>query len=146
MSSDQRWELSTPQVVADTIDGEVVAVDLGRGSYYSLRGSGAAAWELLVGGWTVAEAAAELARRYDAPAETVESEVGRLAAELAEEGLLRLGAGNPGDLLEGVLVGGGAFEAPVREKFTDMEDLLLLDPVHDVDALGWPHPVPGPER
>lgn len=25
------------------------------------------------------------------------------------------------------------------EKFTDMEDLLLLDPIHEVDvAAGWP--------
>jgi hypothetical protein len=29
----------------------------------------------------------------------------------------------------------------VFERFTDMGDLLLLDPVHDVeDEKGWPHP------
>jgi hypothetical protein len=35
-----------------------------------------------------------------------------------------------------------AFEPPLLEKFTDMEDLLLLDPVHEVDGRGWPHPAP----
>ena len=25
-------------------------------------------------------------------------------------------------------------------KYTDMRDMLLLDPVHDVEAAGWPVP------
>ena len=28
---------------------------------------------------------------------------------------------------------------PVLEKFTDMQDLILLDPVHEVSERGWPH-------
>ena len=32
----------------------------------------------------------------------------------------------------------GPFTAPVVEKYTDMAELILLDPVHDVSALGWP--------
>ena len=31
-----------------------------------------------------------------------------------------------------------AYEHPVLQKYTDMEDLLLLDPIHDVDEAGWP--------
>ncbi len=31
-----------------------------------------------------------------------------------------------------------AFEAPVLESYSDMQDLLLLDPIHDVDDAGWP--------
>jgi hypothetical protein len=35
------------------------------------------------------------------------------------------------------------FESPTLAKFTDMEDLLLLDPVHEVSPdQGWPHPAP----
>jgi hypothetical protein len=30
------------------------------------------------------------------------------------------------------------FAQPVLNKFTDVEDLLMLDPIHDVDAAGWP--------
>ena len=32
----------------------------------------------------------------------------------------------------------GPFTVPGFEKFTDMQDLLLLDPIHDVDETGWP--------
>jgi hypothetical protein len=30
------------------------------------------------------------------------------------------------------------FEPPVLEQYTDMQDLLLLDPIHEVDEQGWP--------
>ena len=30
------------------------------------------------------------------------------------------------------------FEEPKLEKYSDMEDLLLLDPIHDVEDEGWP--------
>jgi len=35
------------------------------------------------------------------------------------------------------------FQMPVVERYTDMADLLLLDPIHDVNAEGWPHPASG---
>ena len=33
----------------------------------------------------------------------------------------------------------GPFVPPTLEKYTDMQDLVLLDPVHEVDERGWPH-------
>jgi hypothetical protein len=30
------------------------------------------------------------------------------------------------------------FDEPVLEKFEDMQDLILLDPVFEVDEAGWP--------
>jgi hypothetical protein len=36
------------------------------------------------------------------------------------------------------------FVRPVLERYTDMQELLLLDPIHDVDETGWPRrKVPG---
>ena len=32
------------------------------------------------------------------------------------------------------------YEKPKIETFSDMKDLLLLDPIHDVDETGWPSP------
>ena len=33
----------------------------------------------------------------------------------------------------------GPFEPPTFETYTDMQYFLLLDPIHDVEAAGWPH-------
>jgi hypothetical protein len=33
----------------------------------------------------------------------------------------------------------GAYEAPKLSAYTDMQELLLLDPIHEVDESGWPN-------
>ena len=33
-----------------------------------------------------------------------------------------------------------AFEPPRLERYTDMKDYFLLDPIHEVDTAGWPRP------
>ena len=35
------------------------------------------------------------------------------------------------------------FESPTMEKYGDMQDLLLSDPIHEVDEAGWPRPQAG---
>ena len=30
------------------------------------------------------------------------------------------------------------YTAPAVQKYDDLEDLLLLDPIHEVDEAGWP--------
>ena len=35
-----------------------------------------------------------------------------------------------------------SFNAPALQKYSDMQELLLLDPIHDVDEAGWPKPNP----
>ena len=34
------------------------------------------------------------------------------------------------------------YEPPQLMKYTDMQELILLDPIHDVDEKGWPHTKP----
>ena len=32
----------------------------------------------------------------------------------------------------------GAYETPILERYTDMQEYLLIDPIHGVDERGWP--------
>ena len=84
--------------------------------------------------------ATRLAEAYGVPLETVSRAVDSLVEELVENCLVvqHDGTGDapsPGHQKPVV----GPFEFPRLEKYSDMADLILLDPVHDVDALGWPH-------
>ena len=146
------FRVSSPRVMHETIEGEVIVIDLTTGSYYSLRGSGAAVWEAIERGSSEGEIVRALGERYDAPAAEIASAVGRLLGELEAQGLVE-GAddGAPAAATEtsqsGVDGPRPAFQAPVLEKHTDMQDLILLDPVHEVDERGWPHAAPaGSER
>ena len=39
-------------------------------------------------------------------------------------------------------VGRTPFVDPALEKYTDMQDFLLVDPIHEVSDAGWPHTQP----
>ena len=125
------YRIRAPQVVHETVDGEVVAIDFATGSYFSLRGPAEAAWSALRGDEAqgVDAVAAAVAERYADEADP--GPVGAFLDQLVDEGLLE----RTGDAsANGHGTGGLTFE-----KFTDMEELILLDPVHDVSEAGWPN-------
>jgi hypothetical protein len=126
--ADERYEPNRPDVVDESVDGEVLIVHLGTGAYYSARGSGDLVWQLLAGGATFAEAASALGATPDA--------VERFAATLVAEGLLRLRNGRAPAVP--VISAPPVFDEPVLEKYTDMQELLVLDPIHEVEEAGWP--------
>jgi hypothetical protein len=138
-----RFEVSRPEVVGSVVDGEVVAINLDTGSYYNISGAGTAVWVAVERAASAQEVAARLAHRFDVPVDEIGTSVTRFMEELLAEGLIRPAEPDaPGadpsasDLPPD---GPAAFSPPVLEKFTDMEDLLLVDPVHDVSERGWPH-------
>lgn len=138
--SEPRFRVS-PEIVHETVDGEVIAIDLVNGSYYSLAGSGPVVWELLGNGASEAEIRAALAGRFEADGEVIGSAVAALLEQLQESGLI-VGDENAEEAAPPVADAGEktSFEAPRLERYTDMKDYFLLDPIHEVDTAGWPRP------
>ena len=129
-----------PEIVHETVDGEVIAIDLDNGSYYSLAGSGPLVWELLAVGASEAELREALTARFG-DVEAIAKDISALLEQLRESGLIveaepEEGAATPMAEAED----GHAFEAPRFERYTDMKDYFLLDPIHEVDTAGWPRP------
>lgn len=137
------FRIRAPHVVHETLAGETVIVNLANGHYYSLRASGADLWRLVEAGASVAQMQADLAGRFAAEAGAVETAVTRLLAELDQAGLIQPVAARDDATYQPPLPTPDAarpsFTEPVLEHFTDAEELLLLDPVHDVGEAGWPH-------
>jgi len=134
------FRVNSPTVVSETVDREVVMIHLDTGNYYSLRSTGALIWDALERGATVASITAAL----DATAHNgadVGAVVGSFVDELMSEALI-VPAG-PSDASSSATVAHSPepFEPPLLEKYTDMQHLILLDPVHEVDeGEGWPRP------
>jgi hypothetical protein len=140
----KRHRVNSPRVMHETIEDEVIVIDLNTGSYYSLRASGAAIWHAVDRGLPDDEIADAVAERYDGDRTEIAAAVSQLLRELSEEGLIESnGAGEapPAELAPPAQDDRPRerFQPPVLEKHTDMQDLILLDPVHEVDARGWPH-------
>lgn len=82
---------------------------------------------------------AHLAVRYDADPALVETAVTDFVGRLHDEGLIRAAPdGQPRVALAVPARSSVEFSAPTISVYSDMEDLLLLDPIHDVDETGWP--------
>ena len=80
-----------------------------------------------------------LADAYAQPVDAVRQPVLDLIRQLREEQLL---VPTQEEAPPVVVVAPGPWAAPGLQRFSDMQDLLLLDPVHDIelDANGWPIP------
>ena len=134
----RRFTVDPKRVVHETIDGETILIHLKTGAYYSLSGSGPEIWSLLVDGWSDETAAEELARRYPDSDEAAEA-TRSFVRELVREELLHEGPDATEEPPGAELPSGGAFETPRVQQYTDMQYFLLLDPIHEVEAAGWPH-------
>lgn len=138
-------KINAAKVSYETIDGETLIINLENGNYYSLIGTGAEIWSIVERGASVDDIVETLDRRYTGERAGMEAAVGRLVADLQSEGLV-VHAHRPVPRADVPRPAGGAdaggdrrpFEAPLLSKFTDMQDLLLLDPIHEVDDTGWP--------
>jgi Coenzyme PQQ synthesis protein D (PqqD) len=138
--SEPRFRISA-DVVHEIVDGEVIAIDLGDGSYYSVAGSGPAIWAMLTQGASEAEICDALGVRFDADADLVRAEVKALLEKLVES-RLAVSTAEPSVVVpvDREAGSGGKFEPPRFERYTDMKDYFLLDPIHEVDTAGWPKP------
>ena len=137
------YSINAPDVIAETIEGETILVNLSTGSYYSLEGSGTEIWDGLMNGGSPSVIADELALRYDGPAPEILAAVEQLVGDLkAEEIVVEAPAsGSESPILAPAETGERRpFLSPTLKKFTDMQAIILLDPVHEVDQRGWPHP------
>jgi hypothetical protein len=130
----ERLRVNAPHVINEVIDGEAVIINLATGDYFSLRGSGAFVWSAIERGAGTEEIVDAFVAGGADRAE-VATAVGALVTELDREGLIV--SDGPAEAV-GLDAPAGAFVAPRLEKFTDMKDLILLDPVHEVGEGGWP--------
>jgi len=135
-----QFRINTPHVINEVIDGEAVIINLGSGDYFSLRGSGAYIWQAVEAGADASAIVdAFVAAGLGSAAELIPA-VDGLLDQLVAEGLVVEATDRPAPLLGAPDM--AVFEPPALEKFTDMQDLILLDPVHEVDERGWPHAAP----
>jgi len=133
------WIVNRPSVVSEVIDGELVVMNLSTGNYFSSAGTGAALWACLEAGMAAESLAARLVARHGLAPAAAEADVERFLERLRAESLVR--EAEPGAAVAVPAADGAvreAYEPPQMHVYSDMRDLLMLDPIHDVAAEGWP--------
>jgi hypothetical protein len=138
MSSSSALTVNPRKIVHETVDGETILIHLETGSYYSLTGAGAEIWALLDAGRSPAAIALELAERHGQAESEVGSAVKELLDQLAAEDILEQSANGAGSAGPPPAWRAPSWSPPKLEKYDDMQDFLLVDPIHEVDDSGWP--------
>lgn len=132
------------QISAETFDSEIVVIHFLQGTYFSVRGAGIALWNWLEQGADEGTLAELLAERYGLDPELGRAEVERCLALLKEHDLIVESPDSPASRDSRRMdVGPAGFEEAVVEVFNDLQELIAIDPVHEVDPMqGWPHRPP----
>jgi hypothetical protein len=131
------YAVASPDIVAEEFEGEFVVLDLSCGKYYSMNAAASAVWRAIGAGASV-EALGDAVE--GAPAVTRQS-IHDFADKLVEYGCLARsdapGAATVDPATIAVLKASGA--PPTVELFDDLADLIMADPIHDVEeTAGWP--------
>jgi hypothetical protein len=137
----QIFHTDLPNVMHEMIDDEVVIVNLDTGTYYSFDGVGGKIWEMLGNEGNSAESvSASLQAKFSGDAAQIAASTIAFLQQLQEEALVRVSDGEITDSKTAKADGERPpFTLPELQKYTDMEALLLADPIHEVDEGGWPN-------
>ena len=133
----RRFRANEPDVAFEAFDEEIVAVNLNTGNYYSLSGSGPQIWIDAIGGRSLDEMVGLWDIAGPAELADVRAQIAAFLDRLVAEKLLVDAAGSLA-VAAAEAAPRPPFAAPVIENYSDMQDLLMLDPIHDVDGTGWP--------
>jgi hypothetical protein len=126
-------------ILSDVFGEEVVLVNLDSGMYYSLRGSATQIWIRLFNQYSLFEILADLIQIYQVTENQLIDDINLFVTQLLELKIIKTANDAVRKEIDfiskDVLID---YSTPVVEIFSDMQEILLLDPVHDVDKSGWP--------
>ncbi len=143
------FQINQSNIVHQTIEGEVVIINLNTGDYYSLVNVGVRIWNLLEKTTTIEYIVNTLNIEYISDGVNIEEIVTQFINELKKESLvvsLEIDSDEQSSPVKNVSTDDNSdklpFEIPSLQKFSDMQELLLIDPIHEVDEMGWPRTKP----
>jgi hypothetical protein len=115
-------------VAGKIMDGELVAINLRTGLYYSSAGVGAVIWQLMEAGQTADAISAAVAEHFRLPNEVVHGDVAEFLDRLVTEDLIGAVEGDASEGGAAAIVYAGPYEAPSLMAFNDMEQAFAVDP------------------
>jgi hypothetical protein len=137
------YRIDRSKILFEQFEDETVLINTETGYYYSLSQEGSEILRLLDEGCPVEEVLFVLFGNPVHPL-PVSDEIWSFLASLRDEGIVTSSAAVRSDSLAVIAdksryADSATYKAPLLERFDDVRELLLIDPVHQVDEeYGWP--------
>lgn len=140
------YKIRDSGVVSEIIDGEAIIMDLKTGIYYSALGVGAVIWDGIVGGFDAAQIKQRINAAFSVVPASQDAEFDAFIQSVLAHNLVTSvpqACGPAGHWSMELPAASLRYSAPFLHRYGDMQDLALLDPIHDVEeTAGWPAPRP----
>ena len=113
------YSINTPKAISELLDGETIIIHLETGCYYSINKDGSTIWQTILDHKAIDQ-------------DTLSPEIKSFIEFLITEDLVREidSTSDTVSLAENL--------DPKIDRYTDMQEMLLADPIHDVSDAGWP--------
>jgi len=131
MSADWVLRVNTRLVACEIVDSEAVIINLSNGMYYTMDQVGAEVWRMIEEGRSVRAMAEVLASGYSVPVGDALADLEEVAQELLQEELVVTddGGADPNQApAADPPAAAGAYRKPTLAKYSDMSEVLALDP------------------
>ena len=146
MESQILYQIDRSNVVYEIFDNEVVIINLDNGNYYSYNGVGVEIWNQLTKKNSIDNISQSLSNIYPSVRlDNLKTIINKSIADLENEKLLisseiknNQEINIPVETNQDIKVDNNVIKIPTLQRFTDMQDFLLVDPIHEIDYEKWP--------
>ncbi|MBN3039542.1 MAG: PqqD family protein [Candidatus Omnitrophica bacterium] len=137
--------INQPTVIYKILGDEAVLINYENGKYYWVEKIAASLLSSLEQGiYEIDSLGERLSNRYNIKGIDISKDINDFIEQLRAESLIvdddniisnsRPASESPNQPLEKL-----PYEKPILHVFDDMQELIKLDPVHEIDGRGWPH-------
>jgi hypothetical protein len=121
--------VNTDEIAAEVVEGEAVLINLSNGTYYTMDNVGAVVWSMIERCYSMEEMGERLAKAYGVDRESVLRDLSELARDLLEQGLVVVATdtAHEGGEID-LSTEGSSYATPTLIRYTDMAEVLALDP------------------
>ena len=123
--------------LSEKIDNDTVVINLSNGCYYNFNATASFIWDLVGCGLNRIGIIEQYALLYNINTEKASMDVSTILNTLVTDGLVVTSSEKP--ITPESLPEPPPYLIPFIEKFDDMQEMLLLDPIHEVTEKGWPY-------
>jgi hypothetical protein len=132
---EKSYKLNSPSCIAEAVDGDLIVINLASGRYYNMHHETVFAWNALTSGISPSDLI--LGNTWN---NAQQLNFQKYVQFLLNEQLIVALSGQTLGLKAPEILINEVGESFYVDVFTDMEEMLKLDPIHDANAdTGWPN-------
>jgi hypothetical protein len=136
---DSCYRANFEDITFERLDGETIAINLSSGHYYSMSGPAADLFQMASSGAPLTMWWADLETLFTSAPNKTHAEEFIRSLEASRLIVFDNSSQEPERVILPNDYQRGEWTMPRLEEFEDLQDLILVDPIHDTSNLGWPH-------